>query len=97
MGRRATLPVGLLAVICSLIYSVPGGAQSPPASKRCSVAADADDNAPHGKRISAAEVDAPHRKVIIERIQFTHHFQQVFSPPDRKQPATNSIPFSTAA
>jgi len=70
MARRATLPVGLLAVICSLIYSAPGGAQSPPAPKRCSVAADADDNAPHGKRISAAEVDAPHRKVIIERIQF---------------------------
>lgn len=70
MARRATLPVGLLAVICSLIYAAPGGAQSPPAPKRCLVASVADDNAPHGKGISAAEVDAPHGKVIVESIQF---------------------------
>jgi hypothetical protein len=57
MARRATLPVGLLAVICSLIYAAPSGAQSPPTPKRCSVAA-------------VAEDDAPHRKVVIESIQF---------------------------
>jgi outer membrane protein assembly factor BamA len=70
MARRATLPLGLLAVICSHVYAAPGGPQSPHTPKRCSVMAASEENASHGKVISVAEVDAPHRKVIIERIQF---------------------------
>ena len=57
MARRAILPLGLLAVICGLVCSVPCGAQFPQVPKRCSVP-------------PVAENDAPHRKVIIESIQF---------------------------
>jgi outer membrane protein assembly factor BamA len=35
MARRATLPFGLLAVICSLVCSAPSGAQFPEVPRRC--------------------------------------------------------------
>ena len=58
MDRRATLPVGLLAVICSLPYSVHCNGQVPSVPDRCSVSA------------PSSKVDSAWRKVIIKRIDF---------------------------
>jgi hypothetical protein len=86
MVRQAALPVSLLAAICVLIDPVPSGAQVPEVPKRCSPPAaatnvklqtrgeqaapnpESEDKASDAKVV--LEDDTPHRKVIIESIQF---------------------------
>jgi surface antigen-like variable number repeat protein len=72
MPRRAALPFGPLAVIYSLLFAAPSYAQFPQIPKRCSppfkllplTRTVADQSAQN------PDADAPHRKVIIERIDF---------------------------
>jgi outer membrane protein assembly factor BamA len=57
MGRRAQLRFGLLAVVFSLNFSLPCGAQEPQSPKSC-------------PRPSVSKIDKPSRKVILESIRF---------------------------
>jgi hypothetical protein len=63
MLRRAVLSFGLLAVICSLLFSAPSRGQSPEVPNRCT-------QPPDQTSLRTDGNDAPHRKVVIERIIF---------------------------
>ena len=63
MFRRAVLSFSLPAVICSLLFSASGRAQFPELPNRCTPTPDQTSPRADGN-------DAPHQKVIIERITF---------------------------